>query len=418
MLDHLGPRINDAIVSLAVLERRFDPYFRDIFNALLQRPLAELTQILLRFSHSNPETRLCQEIPIPGEEEIAREITQQMARFILREYRGKIAERAGNTKTYGVVKAEFQVLDGLPARLRKGILSVPRSFPAWIRFSGPGPLSPPDIADAGIISIGIKLWNVPGKKLLPDEKGTQDFLGVSSPSFVVPNIVENLKLQREAYARTPLFYFLNPLDSHYLDAIMQALYSRLNSSPLEVRYWSCVPYLLGNGTAIKYSVRPTSEEKTRIPWDPPGDWLRQAMARTLSRRDAEFDFMVQVQTDYRMMPIEDASIEWPEWLSPFVPVARIRIPRQEFRTSDRTLLARQLCFNPWHSIAEHRPLGNQNRARKAIYFELSALRQRMNSETHVEPGIGEVEEAHVGLRRPRVRRAQTLSASGAAAGQD
>ena len=109
------------------------------------------------------------------------------------------------------------------------------------------------------------------------------------------------------------------------------------------------------------------------------------MSETLSIRAWEFDFLVQVQTDVARMPIEDAAIEWPERLSPFVTVARLRIPRQDFDTPERTLLDREFSFNPWHAIAEHRPLGNQNRARKIIYDELSRLRQKMNSEPHVEP---------------------------------
>jgi hypothetical protein len=88
------------------------------------------------------------------------------------------------------------------------------------------------------------------------------------------------------------------------------------------------------------------------------------------------------------MPIEDASIEWPESQSPFVPVARIYVPRQTFDTPERVRLARELSFNPWHSIAEHRPLGNQNRARLRIYSELSRLRQAMNGEPHIEPSNG------------------------------
>src|SRR6185503_4501826 len=113
---------------------------------------------------------------------------------------------------------------------------------------------------------------------------------------------------------------------------------------------------------------------------PPDDWLRQSLAMTLSNSDAEFDFMIQLQTDPKRMPIEDASIEWPERLSPFVPVAKIKIPKQEFRSPEQTVFARKLSYNPWHSIAEHRPLGNQNRARLLIYSELSRLRQSMNKE--------------------------------------
>src|ERR1700748_3553804 len=166
----LGPRINDAILGLVTLEHRIDPYFRDAFNALLQRPLVDITQALLRMTHKNPETQLCQEIVTADEAQLATAITEHMEQFTKREYANRVAERAGNTKTYGVVRAEFQVLADIPAAFRKGMFSQSASYPAWIRFSGPGPLSPPDVADAGILSIGVKVMGVPGEKLLDDEK--------------------------------------------------------------------------------------------------------------------------------------------------------------------------------------------------------------------------------------------------------
>lgn len=381
----LGPRVNDAILALVALEHRVDPYFRDEFNRLFQAPLTNVVQFLLRLTHRNPETRLCQELPVTREDEFIHRIIGLMKAFTEHEYAGRVAQRAGNTKTYGVVSAEFEVLSDLPAGIRKGVFSHGRLFPAWIRFAGPGPLSPPDVDDNGILSIGIKLMGVPGEKLMADEIQTQDFTGISCPTFTTPNVVENVKLQRNIGAGTPVFYFLNPFDSHYLDLLMQGLYARMNTSPLEVPYWSCVPYLLGEGQAMKYAVRPRSNARTHIPWDPPNDWLRQSMQATLSRQDVEMDFLVQVQTDPKRMPIEDASIMWPEKLSPFVPVARIRIPKQTFGTEARTLLDRELSFNPWHSISEHRPLGNQNRARLDIYKQLSELRQSMNGDPHVEP---------------------------------
>ena len=386
----LGPRINDALLGLVALEHRVDPYFRDAFNALFQRRLVNITQFFLRHTHVNPETRLCEEIPSAGEAELAASITQQMENFTKREYQGRIAERAGNTKTYGVVRGEFQVRSDVPTPLRKGIFAEPNRYPVWIRFSGPGPLSPPDVADAGILSIGIKLMGVGGQKLLDDEKETQDFLGISSPTFTTPNVTENLKLQKQIYARTPVFYFLNPFDSHLLDMAMQGLYARMNTSPLEVQYWSCVPYLCGEGLAVKYSVRPTSNHKTKIPFSPPANWLRQSMAMSLAEREVELDFLLQTQTDPRRMPIEDASIEWPERLSPFVPVARITIPRQRFDSPEQLAFAGELSYNPWHAVAEHRPLGNQNRARKLIYSHLSQLRQSMNHQPHIEPTGKEV----------------------------
>ena len=114
----IGPRINDLLTGLLTVEHRIDPYFRGAFDRIFQRPLAALAQLGLRTLHANPETELCQEVPIPGEDAIAREITRLMTAFIMRQYAGKIAERAGNTKTYGVVRADFSVYDGLDDSLR------------------------------------------------------------------------------------------------------------------------------------------------------------------------------------------------------------------------------------------------------------------------------------------------------------
>lgn len=386
----LGPRINDAILGLVTLEHLIDPYFRDAFNALFQRPLVDITQALLRVTHKNPETQLCQEIVTADEVQLVAAITEQMEQFTKREYVHRVAERAGNTKTYGIIRAEFQVLADIPPKFQKGLFAQPASYPAWIRFSGPGPLSPPDVADAGILSIGVKVMGVPGEKLLDDEKFTQDFLGISSPTFTTPNTKENLKLQREIFARTPVFYFVKPFDSHLLDMAMQGLYARMNTSPLEVQYWSCVPYLCGEGLAVKYSVRPTSNYRTKIPRNPPANWLRQSMAARLAETDVTMDFLIQAQSDPRRMPIEDASIEWPERISPFVPVARITIPRQKFDSPGQLAFADVLSYNPWHTSATHRPLGNQNRARKIIYTHLSQLRQSMNHAPHAEPDGSEV----------------------------
>jgi hypothetical protein len=72
-------------------------------------------------------------------------------------------------------------------------------------------------------------------------------------------------------------------------------------------------------------------------------------------------------------------------MSPHVPVARVRLPAQRFDSDGQLAFADALRFNPWHSLAEHRPLGNSNRARRTMYWELAKLRQRMNNVEHVEP---------------------------------
>ncbi len=302
-------------------------------------------------------------------------------------------ERGGNTKTHGIVRGEFIVHDGLPEKFRRGIFAQPTTYPAWVRFSGPGPYITPDIEDVGFMSISIKLMGVPGPKLLDDEKFTQDMFGVSTPTFVTPDTKANAQLQIESVKNAQIFYFLNFHRPHVLDLIMQSLWIKTQSSPFEAPYFSCVPYLLGEGQAMQYSVWPKSEKRTpvpRLPFRPPDDYLRDAMVAALDKGDVDLDFRVQLQTHSHLMPIENNAVLWPENLSPRVSVATLRLPRQKFNSAAQMEFAKRLTYNPWHCIPEHRPLGNQSRARRRMYFELSRLRQRMNVASHYEPTGDEV----------------------------
>jgi hypothetical protein len=98
------------------------------------------------------------------------------------------------------------------------------------------------------------------------------------------------------------------------------------------------------------------------------------MRARLAESEATFDFMIQFQTDAARMPIEDASVEWTLQESPYIPVARIRIPPQSLDDPVRVATCEQTAFNPWHCLPEHRPLGNMNRARRGIYEAMAAFR--------------------------------------------
>jgi hypothetical protein len=379
-------RINNLIVATINLERRVDPYFRPAFNRLAQRRLANVVQRMIVARRADDRATLGVETLIDDEHEITAAIVEAMSAFTHRVYdHAPPAERAGNSKTYGVLRGEFVVSADIAAELRHGLFAAPARYPAWVRFAGPGPLAPADLKDNGLVSFGIKVMGVPGPKLLDDEQWTQDFTGISAPTFPTPNVTENLKLQRHIGNGTPVLYFLGPRDPHLLDGLMQALYAKTHTNPLYEQYWSCVSYRLGEAQAMHYSIRPRRAVRTPFPRRPTADYLREAMAATLAEHDVEFDFLIQRQTDARRMPIEDDGIEWPESLSPFVPVARLVIPSQQFDTEAQLAFAHNLSFNPWHALEAHRPLGNQNRARRTIYLELSALRQRMNATPHIEP---------------------------------
>ena len=386
-------RLNDVVTFLIHLERRFDPFVRPVFDAVLRDPMARLTTALINRKRPNEGLRIAEEKPLPGEEEHLASIISTFEKQMRGLWKPGGFERGGNTKTHGIVRGEFVVHQNLPQQLRHGIYAEPRTYPAWVRFSGPGPYITPDIEDVGFMSISIKLMGVPGPKLMDEEKFTQDMFGVSTPTFVTPDTRANAQLQIESLKNAQFYYFVNLRRSHILDLIMQGLWTKTQSSPFEAPYFSCVPYLLGEGQAMQYSMWPRRKKRTaipRLPLRPPDDYLRDAMVATLAREDVEFDIRLQLQTDPHLMPIENNAVLWPEKLSPRVTAATLRLPRQRFDSPAQMEFAKRLSYNPWHCIPEHRPLGNQSRARRRMYAELSRLRHTMNAVPHYEPTGDEV----------------------------
>lgn len=382
--------LSDLFLWVWRLERRVEFLYRPQFDRLLRGPLFALAQAVQRRRRHDEGLALAEERVRPEEEQETQAVIDEIKAFTRENWLPGGAQRFGNTKTFGVLRGELTVLPDLPERLRHGLFATPRSYPAWVRFSGPGPLAPPDLEDLGQCSVAVKVMGVPGPKLLEDERSTQDLIMVSPASFVTPDIHENAKLQRWVRAKAPLGYVLAPGDTHLLHFFMQMLYSPVHANPLEVRYYSNVPFLLGEGQAVQYSLRPRSRPRSRIPVRPGENYLRDAMVRTLSEGDWSFDVMVQVQTDPHLMPVEDATVHWPERLSPYVPVAVLRLPRQRFDTDAQLRFADALRYNPWHALPEHRPLGSSNRARRRMYDELARFRQAMNDVQHVEPTGDEV----------------------------
>lgn len=378
--------------------RRFERFgFRQAFNFVLREPVACLVQHIMNCRRRDEGFRIAEERLLPNEDAANDSIIETFATYMRRAYRPGEYERGGNTKTHGIVRATFRVHTDLPPELRKGVFAAPHDYKAWVRFSGPGPDIPKDINDVGFVSCAIKVIGVEGEKLMEDETTTQDFIMVSTPAFVTPDIASNALLQAYVLRGTPILYFLRTGVQHFLDFIMQGLWNETQTSPLEARYWSCVPYLLGQhdgkDQAMMYSVRPRIPKRSWIPGLPfctSRIYLREAMIRTLAAQDIEFDFMIQRQTDAFRMPIEHAGVRWPEKLSPYVTVATLHMPKQVFDSQPQFDFARNLSYTPWHCIAEHRPLGNQSRARRRMYWELRRLRQTMNGTPHIEPTGDEV----------------------------
>lgn len=326
---------------------------------------------------------LAQEYPPPGEEEAIADLAARLQQKIKKQYPRGVMRRDAHPKMHGLVRAEFIVEPNLPPEWRVGIFREPVVYSAWIRYSNQNAQIQSDLK-GDIRGMAIKLMDVPGEKLLTPHQfvDTQDFVLISTNVFVTRDVAEfDAMVKAMVGGALPMLWFF----ATHLRATWNLLSSMKKAgNPLALRYWSATPYLFGKH-AVKYSARPTSEVNDCIPVNAGRDFLRHAMAEQLRRGEVRFDFMAQKQIDPDTMPIEDPGVPWSETASPFFKLATIRIPQQDCDTEDQRRQGENMSFNPWHSLAEHRPLGGINRARRTAYHSVSSMRHERNLMPQDEP---------------------------------
>lgn len=317
--------------------------------------------------------KLAEETVAPDEALLAAEFIAFLKTASAKRHPAGVMPRFNQGRAAGCVDAEFTVPDGLEPELRVGLFAQPRTYRARIRFANA--TSQSDL-ERDVRGMSIKVSGVSGGNLTPGES-YQDFILNSYPVMMVGGTREFLDLLRaneEGGGRRVLFFLSHPR------AAAVALASRQHAtSHLELPYWSTTPYLFGAGRAVKYIARPASTQTTPLPEPLTGNYLSERLAAHLAREAAQFDFLVQFQTDSKKMPIEDASVEWRERDSPYRRVAQIRILPQTLDSPAHAASCEGMSFNPWHALPDHRPLGDFNRARRDIYRAMTAFRHERHA---------------------------------------
>src|SRR5258706_8253250 len=129
--------LHDGLFGLLKIERRFDPFVRPAFEVVLRDPLTRLVQAIILRRSKTESLQTAEETTLPGEDTCLESIIADMGAYLHDHYPTGKFERAGNTKTHGVVRGDFIVRDDLPAKLRHGVFIEPHTFRAWVRFGGP-----------------------------------------------------------------------------------------------------------------------------------------------------------------------------------------------------------------------------------------------------------------------------------------
>ncbi len=344
------------------------------------------------------------EQPEPDEADTIRELTETLLKIQDTTFKDSgTALRSVHAKSHGLLEGTLTVLDDLPPELAQGLFASPGTHPVVMRFS----TNAGDVLDDSISlprGLAIKVLGVAGERL-PDAAGdTQDFVLVNGPAFAAPNAKKFLGNLKMLARTTDTPQTLKKIASAALrgaesmveafggeSATLKTLGGHPNTHPLGETFYSQVPLLYGPYMA-KVSVAPVAPDllalkDQHVSTGGRPDALREEMRDFFATRGGEWELRVQFCTDLEAMPIEDASVPWPEDQSPFVTVARISVAPQTGWSEERSKAVDDgYAFSPWHGLAAHRPLGSVMRARKATYEASAGARARHGRCPIHEPG--------------------------------
>ena len=309
------------------------------------------------------------------------------------------AVRASHAKSTGLLVGELIVDEGLPPELAQGLFAKPGRYDVLVRMAqGPGELLDDRISTHRGMSL--KILGVTGEHI-PEaqELGSQDFVLESGTAFINSDASRFLANLRAGVSNAP--HMPEAVKSgvsrlaRVASAVVKAVGGEIKTldffgheptHPLAEAYFSQVPIRYGDYVAkvglFPHEALLAELEDVRIDASDDADAFRTAVVEYFAHSGAEFDLRIQLCTDLKRMPVEDASEDWPQDESPYRSVARLTLPRQQAHSPGRArYFDERLGFKPANAQATHRPLGQIMRARLFVYERLAELRQQTN---HVE----------------------------------
>jgi hypothetical protein len=309
--------------------------------------------------------------------------------------------RAVHAKSHGLLKAEFTVLPGLSEELRQGLFTKPANYNAIMRFS----TDPGDILSDHISTtrgLAVKVIGVEGE-MLPNHTGqvTQDFVFNNSSTFAAhaDDFLKAIQLRArhtdDSDALKQLVSSAAQTAEETLELVGQQSgflkgFGHPPTHPLGETYHTAAALRFGDYFG-KMRLIPVSDSLIALRGkhvDHPHSWnsVKDSIVAFFQKETAVWELRIQLCSDLAKMPVEDASVAWDERLSPSLTVARITAqPQNAYSDARRVWVDEQLSFNPWHSLASHRPLGNIMRARFQSYEASSHFRRTVEGRPMTEP---------------------------------
>ncbi len=348
------------------------------------------------------------ESPQPGEEQLIHGLVAGIAANIT-------TTRDAHPKAHGcAADARLTVNADLAPEYRKGVFAQPgQTFEAIVRFSSgsSNPKADDRAPSTQGFAVKIKLPqalasqipDLPGQVMvLPEEtyrtfdiitiNALSEFMVNDLPSypafFKASGMVAKASAEAVAAGKSPaeikqivgqIFAqeYISKVPAQ-LQPVVGALLAKAGSAQaqdlLDETYNSWVPYAFDAERAVKYSFQPCSKLAKRSAAAPSANFLGERLHEELSDSSNEGCFDLVAQFHEQGMPsVEDAALPWgaPESRK-YVKLARLTLG-SAFTPIE---FCQALSYNPAHALPDQRGIGAIQRARRAIYAEISALRNK------------------------------------------
>lgn len=287
--------------------------------------------------------------------------------------------RALHRKQQLGLQGSFEVLADLPEHARHGLFATPGVYEAWARLSNGGTDRQAD-RKPDIRGFAVKVRGLSGPGALgagPTEH--QDFLLINHPAFAFAGADEFVGLVK-GMVKGP-GALLGYLVSRYgfLGALrLMKRFATTFKKPFTgfatESFYSAAPIACGP-YAVRVRMLAASDE---VRPGAAGDWAGD-FRRHLERGPLRFKLQLQFFVDEARTPIEDASVDWPEDVAPYVTVGVLSLPAQDPSAEEGQALAARIeaaAFDPWNALMAHRPLGEVMRARKVVYYQSQSGRRQ------------------------------------------
>jgi hypothetical protein len=279
--------------------------------------------------------------------------------------------RALHRKQQLGLAGSFEVFASLPSHAQHGLFARPGTYEAWVRLSNGGMDRLPD-RKPDVRGFALKVKGLSGQGALGAPTDAQDFLLINHAAFAFAGPDEFIGLVKHM-AKGPgaMFAYLFSRYGVFGALGLMKRFAKKFNAPFTgfatEDFHSAAPIACGPYAARVRLLRASSEPRPGASGDWAGDFMRRLALDAL-----RFELQLQFFVDEQRTPIEDASVDWPEDVAPYVTVGVLTLPPQDHSSSEGRRLAEQIeaaAFDPWIALAEHRPLGEVMRARKVVYYQ-------------------------------------------------